>query len=71
MNDLNCHMILSSTMFEKMIYTIDSINKCFYIDTTDNQIVRILRISDEYNNFSVYLAGTYNTVEDFKNYPIT
>lgn len=67
MNDLNCHMILSATMFEKMVYTIDTVNKYLNIDTIDNQIVRILRISDEYSNFSAYLAGTYETVEDYKN----
>lgn len=67
MNDLNCHMILSATMFEKMVYTIDTIHKYFSIDTVDNQIVRILRISDEYGNFSVYFAGTYETVNDYKN----
>lgn len=67
MNDLNCHMILSATMFENMVYTIDTIHKYFYIDTVDNQIVRILRISDEYGKFSAYLAGTYMTVEDYKN----
>ena len=59
MENLNCHMILSATMFEKMVYTIDTINKRFTFDTTDNQIVRVLRISDEYGNFSAYLAGTY------------
>ena len=59
MENLNCHMILSATMFEKMVYTIDTINKRFILDTTDNQIVRVLRISDEYGNFSAYLVGTY------------
>lgn len=54
-------------MFEKMVYTIDTIHNYFSIDTVDNQIVRILRISDEYGNFSVYLAGTYETVNDYKN----
>ena len=52
-------MILSATMFEKMVYTIDTLNKRFILDTVDNQIVRVLRISDEYGNFSAYLAGTY------------
>lgn len=66
MNDLNCHMILSATMFEKMIYTVDTINKCLNIDTRDNQIVRILRISDEYSKFSVYLAGTYESEKDYQ-----
>ena len=67
MNDLNCHMILSATMFEKMVYTIDNINKHLSIDTKDNQIVRILRISDEYSRLSVYLAGTYKTVQEYQN----
>ena len=66
MDDLNCHMILSATMFEKIIYTIDKINKRLTIDTMDNQIVRILRISDEYSRLSVYLAGTYETAEDYQ-----
>lgn len=67
MNDLNCHMILSATMFEKMVYTIDNINKHLFIDTQDNQIVRILRISDEYSKLSVYLADTYETLNDYQN----
>ncbi len=66
MDDLNCHMILSATMFEKMVYTIDTISRCLTIDTMDNQIVRILRISDEYSKFSAYLAGTYETEEDYQ-----
>ncbi len=65
MNDLNCHIILSATMFENMVYTIDTINKHLSIDTKDNQIVRILRISDEYSKLSVYLAGTYETVHEY------
>lgn len=66
MNDLNCHIILSSTMFEGTIYTIDTINKCISIDTKDNQIVRILKVSDEYGRLSVYLAGTYETEVDYQ-----
>lgn len=66
MNDLNCHIILSATMFENMIYTIDTINKCMSIDTKDNQIVRILKVSDEYGKLSVYLAGTYETETDYQ-----
>lgn len=66
MDDLNCHMILSATMFEKMVYTIDTVNKCLAIDTVDNQVVRILRVSDEYSRLSVYLAGAYETAEDYQ-----
>lgn len=66
MNDLNCHMILSATMFGKMIYTVDTINKCLTIDTVDNQIVRIPRISDEYDRLSAYLAGTYESEKDYQ-----
>lgn len=66
MNDLNCHIILSATMFENMIYTIDTINKYMSIDTKDNQIVRILKVSDEYGKLSVYLAGTYETEIDYQ-----
>lgn len=66
MDDLNCHIILSATMFENMIYTIDTINKYISIDTKDNQIVRILKVSDEYGKLSVYLAGTYETEVDYQ-----
>lgn len=66
MDDLNCHMILSATMFEKMIYMVDTINKCLSIDIVDNQIVRILRISDEYGKLSAYLAGTYKSEKDYQ-----
>lgn len=65
MNNLNCHIILSATMFENMVYTIDTINKHMSIDTKDNQIVRILKISDEYSKLSVYLAGTYETAQEY------
>lgn len=67
MENLNCHIILSATMFENMIYTIDTINKHLNIDTMDNQIVRILKLSDEYRNLSVYLAGTYESIQDYLN----
>lgn len=69
MNELNCHMILSATMFENMIYSIDTINKYFSIDTTDNQLVRILKISDEYGTLSAYLASTHDTTELYKKSP--
>ncbi|MDE6602439.1 MAG: hypothetical protein K2K90_09820 [Lachnospiraceae bacterium] len=57
---------LEPTMFENMIYTIDTINKYISIDTKDNQIVRILKVSDEYGKLSVYLAGTYETEVDYQ-----
>lgn len=65
MNELNCHIILSATMFENMVYTIDTLNKHLSIDIRDNQIVRILKLSDEYSRLSVYLAGTYETMQDY------
>lgn len=67
MEDLNCHIIISATMFENMIYTIDTINKHLSIDTMDNQVVRILRLSDEQSNLSIYLSGTYETAQDYQN----
>ena len=65
MQDLNCHLILPATMFDKMIYEIDSINNAMNIDTKDNQLVRVLRLSGDDKKLSVYLAGTYETVEDY------
>lgn len=47
MQDLNCHLILPATMFDKMIYEIDSINNAMNIDTKDNQLVRVLRLSGD------------------------
>ena len=67
MKDLNCHLILPATLFDRMIYEIDTINYALNIDTKDNQLVRILRVSDDRGKFSVYLAGTYETVEDYEN----
>lgn len=68
MNDLSCHMIISATMFEKMIYTIDDIDKKLEIRIPDNQIVRNLRLSNEKGGISVYLAGTYEAVEEYTAY---
>ena len=65
MNDLSCHMVLSATLFEKMIYTIDDINKTLEIKIFDNQPVRNLRLSNDKGGVSVYLAGTYETVEEY------
>ena len=46
---LNCHMLLSATMFENMIYTIDDKNHIFTLDTCDDKsIVKLVyRKSDE------------------------
>lgn len=68
MNDLSCHMVLSATLFEKMIYTIDDINKKLEIKIFDNQPVRNLRLSNDKGGVSVYLAGTYETVEEYHAY---
>ncbi len=57
----NWHMIISATMFDGMAYEIDTINKKLNIDTKDNQPVRILRLSDDDNSLSVYLAETFET----------
>lgn len=65
MKDLNCHLILSATMFDKMIYEIDAVNHKLNIDTRDNQPVRLLKISDDNGKISVYLAGTYENVEEY------
>ena len=62
----NWNIILSATMFDGMIYEIDTINKRFNIDTKDNQPIRILRRSkDKDNHFSVYLAETYKAEKDY------
>ena len=65
MSDLSCQLILSATMFEKMIFTIDNINKKLEIKILDNQIVRNLRLSNDKGGNSVCLAGTYETVEEY------
>lgn len=61
----NWNMIISATMFEGMIYEIDTINKTLNINIKDNQPVRILKLSDDNDNISVYLAGAYGTKADF------
>ena len=63
--ELNCSMLLPATMFEKMIYTIDDVDKKIEIRIPDNQVVRNLRLSNDKDGISVYLAGTYETVEEF------
>ena len=65
MSDLSCHMILPATMFEKMIYTIDDISKKMEIKILDNQIVRNLRLSNDKGSISVYLAGAYESIEEY------
>lgn len=61
----NWDMLLSATMFDGMVYEIDTINKRLNIDTKDNQLVRVLRLSNDDNSISVYLAGTYATKEEY------
>ena len=61
----NWNMILSATMFDGMIYELDTINKTLSITIKDNQPVRILKLSDDNNNISVYLAGTYETKDSY------
>lgn len=63
----NRHIIVSATMFDGMTYEIDTINKRLNIDTKDNQTIRILRLSSDNNNLSVYLAGTYETKDEYYN----
>ena len=55
----NWSMLLSATMFDGMI------NKKLNIDVKDNQPVRLLRLSDDDNGISVYLAGTYKTDDEY------
>ena len=61
----NWSVLLSATMFDEMIYEIDTINKKLNIDVKDNQPVRILRLSDDDDSLSVYLAGTYKTDNEY------
>lgn len=61
----NWSMILSATMFDGMKYEIDTVNKRINLDIIDNQPVRILRLSNDNNNVSVYLAGTYADVGEY------
>lgn len=63
----NWNMIISATMFDGMTYEIDTVNKKLNINTQDNQPVRILRLSNDSNNISVYLAGTYKTDNEYYN----
>lgn len=63
----NWSMIISATMFDGMIYEIDTVHKKLNINVEDNQPVRILRLSDDDNrNISVYLAGTYAVEDDYR-----
>lgn len=59
MEKLQCHLILSATMFENTVYEIDMRNHRLKMDTKDNQPVRLLKLSNDNGKFSVYLAGTY------------
>mgnify|MGYP000270779308 CR=1 FL=1 len=42
-----------------------AVNHKLNIDTRDNQPVRLLKISDDNGKISVYLAGTYENVEEY------
>lgn len=61
----NWSMIISATMLAGMIYEIDTINKTLSINIKDNQPVRILKLSDDSDNISVYLAGAYETKDAY------
>ena len=61
----NWNMIISATMFDGMIYEIDTISKTLNINVKDNQPVRILKLSDDSDNISVYLAGTYESKDAY------
>lgn len=58
-------MILSATMFDGMTYEIDTINKKLNMNIKDNQPVRILRLSNDDNNVSVYLAETHALIQQY------
>ncbi len=66
MDNLQCHLILSATMFENMVYEIDMRNHRLKIDTKDNQPVRLLKLSNDNGNFSVYLADTYENEQIYR-----
>ena len=65
LKEANWNMIISATMFDGMAYEIDTVNKKLNIDIKDSQPVRILRLSGDNNNISVYLAGTYESEDDY------
>lgn len=67
LNNANWNMILSATMFDGTVYEIDAINKKLNLNVKDNQPVRILRLSNDSNSISVYLAGTFKTEVDYEN----
>lgn len=64
----NWSMIISATMFDGMMYEIDTVHKKLNINIKDNQPVRILRLSEDTGSISVYLAGTYAAEEDYKKF---
>ena len=68
LNGVNWNMIISATMFDGMVYEIDTINKSLNITIKDNQPVRILGLSNDNNNISVYLAETFKTKNDYEGY---
>ena len=65
MNNLNCHMILSATMLDQIIYTLDTRDHFLSINTCDNQPIRYLKIQRTPERISVYLAGTYQLEKDY------
>ncbi|MCM1304106.1 MAG: hypothetical protein NC306_08320 [Butyrivibrio sp.] len=65
MSGLSCHMILPATMFTGMVYTINDKEKTFGIRILDNQPVRNLRLSTDAGDLSVYLAGAYESIEEY------
>ena len=66
LKEVNWNMILSATMFDGMTYEIDTINKQLNMNIKDNQPVRILRLSNDDNNVSVYLAETHALIQQYK-----
>lgn len=66
--DLNCHMILSATMFEKMAYVIDNRNHYFSVDTFDNQTIINLRFVIKGNSAYIHTSSAFETEEGYNIY---
>lgn len=66
--DLNCHMILSATMFEKMAYVIDNRNHYFSVDTFDNQPIINLRFVIKGNSAYIHTSSEFETEEEYNTY---
>lgn len=56
--NIEAHLILSATMFDKVSYTIDNISNKLKIEFTDRQIVRNMKIRNKAGKLSVYLSET-------------